>query len=90
MVFETQARKPLTASRLPVIFADHMPSLPASNLIHIQSAWANCSWIIPKPGTRTRQIYDLLIEGKTSSEIRAIIGGSVNSIGVLVHKIRQG
>jgi hypothetical protein len=47
-------------------------------------------WIIPKPGTRTRQIYDLLIEGKTSSEIRAIIGGSVNSVGVLVHKIRQG
>ena len=46
-------------------------------------------WRMPRLGTKSARIYDLLIAGKTSEEILAEIGGSRTSIRVLTWKIRN-
>ena len=46
-------------------------------------------WRIPHAGTRSRAIYDLLVAGRTPAEIRAQVGGTPESIGVLMWRIRH-
>ena len=45
-------------------------------------------WIIPKDGTLSRQIYDLLVQGKGTAEIASRLGVKVTNTRVLAYKIR--
>lgn len=46
-------------------------------------------WRIPREGTRSHQIYQLMLAGNGPSVIQRTIGGSGGSIRVLMHKIRH-
>jgi DNA-binding CsgD family transcriptional regulator len=46
-------------------------------------------WRVPKHGTLSRQIYDLLARGKSTSEIASELGIKVTSTRVLAYKIRN-
>jgi hypothetical protein len=46
-------------------------------------------WRIPRPGTRSRRIYDLLCEGLSTGKIHSIVGGSYATTGFLIWKIKH-
>ena len=46
-------------------------------------------WLIPKDGTLSRKIYDLLAQGKGTAEIASRLGIKVTSTRVLAYRIRN-
>jgi len=44
---------------------------------------------IPRPGTRSRRIYDLLVRGFGPREICDRVGGAYPTVGFLIWKIRH-
>lgn len=46
-------------------------------------------WRVPRPGTRSRCIYDLMVSGARAKSIVASIGGDAQTIRVLMWKIRR-
>ncbi len=46
-------------------------------------------WMIPKDGTLSHKIYDLLVEGKGTTEIASTLGIKVINTRVLAHRIRN-
>ena len=44
---------------------------------------------VPTMGTRSRKIYDLMVQKKSKKQIHQILGGSYSSIGTLMWKIRN-
>jgi hypothetical protein len=46
-------------------------------------------WIIPKDGSLSRKIYDLLAQGKGTAEIASRLGIKVTSTRVLAYRIRN-
>jgi hypothetical protein len=46
-------------------------------------------WRIPRAGTRSRAIYDGMLAGKRPIEIQADVGGTTQSISVLMWRIKH-
>lgn len=46
-------------------------------------------WRIPQVGTRSRAIYDRMLAGKSPFEIQTEVGGTSQSVGVLIWKIKH-
>ena len=46
-------------------------------------------WMIPKDGTLSRKIYDLLVQRKGTTEIASALGIKVANCRVLAHRIRN-
>lgn len=46
-------------------------------------------WRIPHAGTRSRAIYDAMLAGKSPIEIQADVGGTVESVRVLIWRIKH-
>lgn len=46
-------------------------------------------WRVPRAGTRSRAIYDMLILGHTPAYIHSVIGGNLVAVRVLIWKIRN-
>lgn len=46
-------------------------------------------WRIPRPGTLSRGIYDLILVGKTPKEIAELLNVGAGKVRVLVHRFRS-
>ena len=46
-------------------------------------------WRIPRDGSKSRRIYDLLLEGCSHRQIQQEVGGSLNCIRVLIYYMRH-
>ncbi len=46
-------------------------------------------WRVPRPGTLSRQVYELVSAGKGNSHIATVLGESPQSVGVLRWKMRH-
>ncbi len=46
-------------------------------------------WRVPRPGTKSAQIYAMLREGASNTEIAAALRCSLGSVGVLKNRMRH-
>lgn len=60
-----------------------------SNMRHLRNLRDERGWRIPRPGTKSRQIYDLLIVGKRRFEIVAATGISDQLVSAFIWKIKH-
>lgn len=47
-------------------------------------------WRIPREGTTARKVYEMMRDGLGCTEIARRLGKPRNTIGVLMHRIRNG